>query len=406
MNDLLEELSSSQKLEQQLLKELYELKKKNLWRSPPLIEKVSGVHLLIDGSNYCHFASNDYLGLSNHAALGEAAQKVAPYFGYGATASRLLLGNTKEHQLLEEELAESKQCEAALLFPSGFAAATGTITTLMKRESVIILDKLAHASLIDGARASKAIIRVFRHNDINHLEEHLRWARALSPKRDILVVTESVFSMDGDIAPLHEIVDLKDRYGALLFVDEAHALGVRGKPYHRLGGLVGELGLSDRVDLQMGTLSKAVGAAGGYLCASRIIVDYLLHHARNFIYTTAAPPPLIAAARAGVRIINSEEGEFLALKLWKNIHQLTTALLKKKASSAILPLIFGEEEKALLAASLLRQAGYWVPAIRYPTVARKKARLRITMTAAHTEEEIKCFTQYCQLHFLGNVNSQ
>ena len=383
-------------MEQRLAAELALLKQKNLWRSPALIESVSGSHLVIDGKTFCNFSSNDYLGLSRHPALQEAALNAGRTFGYGATASRLICGNTKEHQLLEEELAATKKTEAALLFSSGFAAAMGSISSLMQRGDVIILDKLVHASLIDGARASKATVRAFRHNDLTHLEDHLRWARRAFPSGAILIVTESVFSMDGDVAPLEKIVELKEHYGALLFVDEAHAIGVRGMPTHRMGGLIGELGLADRVEIQMGTLSKAVGASGGYLCASRTIIDYLLHRARIFIYTTAAPPSVLAAARAGIRMINSAEGEALALQLWKNVEHFTSLLsssFQKKSESAILPLMLGSEEKALSTAHALREAGYFVPAIRYPTVARHKARLRITMTAKHLSQEIESFVR-------------
>jgi glycine C-acetyltransferase/8-amino-7-oxononanoate synthase len=380
-------------MEERIASELALLKQKNLWRSPDLIESVSGVNLVIDGQTFCNFSSNDYLGLSNHPALQEQAERALRSFGYGSTASRLICGNTKEHQLLEEELAATKQSEAALLFSSGFAAALGSIASLMKRGDVIILDKLSHASLIDGARASEAIVRVFRHHDLTHLEDHLRWARRISPTGEILIITESVFSMDGDVAPLHEIVTLKEQYGALLFVDEAHAIGVRGVQGNRMAGMIGELGLSSRVDLQLGTLSKAVGVSGGYLCASRAMIDYFIHRARTFIYTTAAPPPLIAAARASIAIINSNEGEKLAQQLWKNIKQLSSSLCEEESESAIIPLILGAEEKALKVASLLRKARYFVPAIRYPTVARNKARLRITMTATHATEEIARFTQ-------------
>lgn len=396
-------------MEQRLAAELALLKKKNLWRSPALIEKVSGTQLVIDGRTYCNFSSNDYLGLSSHPALQEAALSAYRSFGYGATASRLICGSTKEHQLLEEELAATKKTEAALLFSSGFAAAMGAISSLMQRGDVIILDKLVHASLIDGARASKATMRVFRHHDLTHLEDHLRWARRAFPLGAILIITESIFSMDGDAAPLHEIVALKERYGALLFVDEAHAIGVRGEPGHRMGGLIGELGLAGRVEIQMGTLSKAVGASGGYLCASRTMIDYLLHRARIFIYTTAAPPSLLAAARAAVRIINSAEGEALALQLWKNVEQLTSSLsfqFKEKTASAILPLILGTEEKALSVAHALREAGYFVPAIRYPTVARHQARLRITMTAKHSTQEIDSFAQTLQKNLIFSSSSQ
>ncbi len=380
-------------MEHRLASELALLKKKKLWRSPALIERASGSHLVIEGRTFCNFSSNDYLGLSGHPALQEAAHTAWSSFGYGATASRLICGNTKEHQLLEEELASLKQTEAALLFSSGFAAAMGAISSLMQRGDVIILDKLVHASLIDGARASQALVRVFKHHDVTQLEDHLRWARRTFPSGEILIITESVFSMDGDVAPLEEMVLLKEKYGALLFVDEAHAIGVRGSSENRMGGMIGELGLASRIDIQMGTLSKAVGTSGGYLCASRSIVDYLLHRARPFIYTTAAPPSLIAAARASIGIINSSEGEALVVRLWNNIEQLASSLSQQQPESAILPLILGDEEKALVAAHMLREAGYFVPAIRYPTVAKNKARLRITMTATHTTEEISRFTQ-------------
>lgn len=378
-------------MEQRIARELALLKQKNLWRSPALIESVSGVNMIINGRSFCNFSSNDYLGLSSHPALHEAAIAAHRSFGYGATSSRLICGTTREHHLLEEELAATKQSEAALLFSSGCAAAMGAISSLMQRGDVIILDKLVHASLIDGARASQAVIRVFRHHDITHLEDHLRWARRMFPSGEILIITESVFSMDGDVAPLDQIVLMKEKYGALLFVDEAHAIGVRGALANRMGGIIGELGLAARVDIQMGTLSKAVGVSGGYLCASRSIIDYLIHRARTFMYTTAAPSSLLAAARASIGIINSPEGEILILQLWRNIRQLASFLFQQESESAILPLILGSEEKALLASSLLREAGYFVPAIRYPTVARNKARLRITLTAKHTSQEIESF---------------
>ena len=379
-------------LEQRLSQELALLEEKGLRRSLRSIEKVQGTHLVMNGKEVCNFSSNDYLGLAHHPAVREAACVAQERFGYGATASRLICGTTQEHTLLEEELAAMKKTEAALLFSSGFAAATGALPALLQRGDVVILDKLAHASLIDGARASDATLRIFRHNDLNHLEQHLQWARQHFPKGEILIVTESLFSMDGDTAPLPEIIALKEHYGALLFVDEAHAIGVRGLPGQRMGGLLGELGLADRVDIQMGTLGKAVGAAGGYLCGSRVLIDYLLHRARSFIYTTASPASMAAAARAGLHIIHSEEGEALAMRLWDNIQKLSESLsLKglKKPEGAILPLMLGDEEKALEASRQLLEAGIFVPAIRYPTVARGTARLRLTVSAAHTSEQIE-----------------
>ena len=377
-------------IEARLLAELATIKEKDLWRSPAHIERLKGSHITIDGREILNFSSSDYLGLATHPALCTAAKEAMERFGFGATASRLICGTTKEHASLEEELAAAADKEAALLFPTGFAAATGALSVLLQKGDILVLDKLAHACLIDGAKASKATLRVFHHNDLDHLEKHLRWARLHFPQGNILIVTESIFSMDGDVAPLQAIVELKERYGALLFVDEAHAIGVRGLPGKRMGGLIGELGLSDRVDIQMGTLSKAMGASGGYLCAARYIIDYFLHRARSFVYTTAAPPSSIAAARAALHIINSHEGEALAQQLWQNIYHFTELLSwPTQPGSAIFPLILGEEKRALAASKELLQLGLFVPALRYPTVARGSARLRIGLTANHTTNEIE-----------------
>lgn len=376
-------------LEERLSAELATIKEKNLWRSPALVEGLAGPHLVVSGKRLLNFSSNDYLGLATHPALCAAAKEAMERFGFGSTASRLLCGTTKEHALLEEELAAAKKSEAALLFPTGFAAATGALSSLLHYGDVIILDKLAHASLIDGAKASKATLRIFHHNDLEHLEKQLRAARQKFPQGEILIVTESIFSMDGDAAPLREIVALKERYGALLFVDEAHAIGVRGLPGERMGGLIGELGLSEYVEIQMGTLSKAMGSSGGYLCASRTIIDYFLHRARSFIYTTAAPASSIAAARAALRIINSQEGEKLATQLWSNMRLLAELLSWKiEPASAIFPIILGEEKKTLLTSQELFRKGFFVPALRFPTVARGAARLRVSLTASHSFEEI------------------
>lgn len=395
-----------------LAQELRELDQKGLRRQLRRVEETIGTNLLLDGRNLCNFSSNDYLGLAHHPALQQAAVEAMARFGSGATASRLICGTTKEHLLLEEELAAVKQTEAALLFSTGYAASTGSIPVLMKRGDVIILDKLAHASLIDGARASDAALRVFRHNDLSHLEEHLLWARKKFPQGEIMILTESIFSMDGDAAPLQEIVTLKEKYGALLFLDEAHAIGVRGKKEQRMGGLAGELGLSDRIEIQMGTLGKAVGVAGGYLCGSRVLIDYLMHRARSFIYSTAPTPSMAAAARAAIRIINSEEGENLTERLWKNIHLLADALISMsscnasyhKLASAIIPWIIGKEAPSLALSQDLLKAGFFVPAIRYPTVARGTARLRITLSAQHQPAEINSFVKAIPMRYFSNSN--
>jgi 7-keto-8-aminopelargonate synthetase-like enzyme len=250
-------------------------------------------------------------------------------------------------------------------------------------EDVIILDKLVHASLVDGARLSGAKLRVFHHNDVEDLENILQWAREKNGERArVLIVTESVFSMDGDRAPLREIVELKDRYGAWVMVDEAHALGVLGKVRR---GLAEELGVADRIEVQMGTLGKAVGSCGGFVAGSATLIDHVINSARSFIFSTAPGPASVAAAKAGIELISSDEGEQLRTRLLENVRAFTKA---DAAACAIVPVILCEEDRALAAATKLKDAGFLVPAIRYPTVARGKARLRVTLSAAHTQQQI------------------
>ncbi len=377
---------SSSSFTTRLAQELGLIKEQNLQRQLRCVEKITGAEVVIYGKKLWNFSSNDYLGLANHPALQEAAGRAMRDFGFGATASRLVCGTTSEHAKLEEAIAEAKQTEAALCFSTGYAASSGVLPILMGRGDVVLLDKLAHASLVDGARQSKATLRVFRHNDTNQVEEQLQWARKRSPHGTIMMITESIFSMDGDVAPLQKIVELKERYDALLLLDEAHAIGVRGKPRNRMGGLAGELGLSKKVDLQMGTLGKAVGAAGGYIAGSRQLIDYLLHRARSFVFSTAPPPAVAAAARAGLAIINSEEGEARAEQLWKNIASFQSKIGQShSAEGAILPILLGEEKISLAAAKHLWEQGFYIPAIRYPTVPRGGARLRVTLSSVHTE---------------------
>ncbi|MCE9542598.1 MAG: 8-amino-7-oxononanoate synthase, partial [Verrucomicrobia bacterium] len=277
------------------------LEQQELSRRLRVIDSMQGTRITICGRELSNFSSNDYLGLAAHPALAEAMSRAASRWGGGSTASRLICGTTAEHADLEEELAAVKGTEAALVFSSGVAAATGTIPALVRRGDVVILDKLAHACLIDGARASGAKMRVFPHNDLEKLESHLKWALETHPSGKILIVTESVFSMDGDLAPLKEIVELKEKHGALLFLDEAHAVGVRGTGAQ---GLAGELGLGDRIEIQMGTLGKALGVSGGYIAGSRTLVDFLINKARSFVFSTAPSPAVAAACRAALRIVH------------------------------------------------------------------------------------------------------
>src|SRR5262249_35729897 len=254
----------------------------------------------------------------------EAATSAIHEFGVGAGASRLISGNLSPHLRLERALAKWKGTEAALCFSSGYAAALGTIPALVTKNDVVLLDKLCHASLIDSASLSAAVLRVFPHNHLRKLENHLEWARREHPGKRVLILTESVFSMDGDRAPLRELVELKKRFEALLMLDEAHAVGVIG-PNGR--GLTAAENVNDDVDVQMGTLSKAFGASGGYICASRTLIEWLINRSRSFIYSTAPPPAVAAAALAAVDFLASLEGEERRLLLWERIRLMRETLL-------------------------------------------------------------------------------
>ena len=366
--------------------ELLRLSADNLRRNLRIIDHSDDVSLSVGGRVIVNFSSNDYLGLASHPALADAMAEGARRWGTGATASRLICGTTAEHATLEEELATAKGTEAALVFSTGVAAATGTIPSLVGRGDVVILDKLAHACLIDGTHASGAKMRVFPHNDIAKLESHLRWARETHPEGRVLIITESIFSMDGDLAPLRKIVELKDRHGAWLMLDEAHAVGVRGTGVQ---GLAGELGLIDRIEIQMGTLGKALGVSGGYIAGSRVLIDFLINRARSFIFSTAPSPAVAAACRAALRVVCSEEGDRLRATLLNHINLLSSLLGVARSESAILPLILGSEESALDEAARLFEAGFFVPAIRYPTVPKNTARLRVSLSAAHSADQIR-----------------
>src|SRR5437870_4277767 len=373
--------------------QLEALRARSLERKLREISSAQGPKVQIAGRRLINFSSNDYLGLASDLRLREAAIGTIKEFGVGAGASRLVSGTQSPHLTLETALAKWKETDAALSFSSRYAAALGTVPALVSKDDVILLDKLCHASLIDGAKLSGAILRIFPHNHLGKLEDHLEWARREHAGKRILILTESVFSMDGDRAPLRELVELKSRFGALLMLDEAHAVGVIG-PNGR--GLAAAENLNEDVDLQMGTLSKALGASGGYICGSRSLIEWLINRARSFIYSTAPPPGIVAAALAAVDFLGSSEGEERRLLLWKRISLMQEFLpgdgLNKKAtnaSSAIFPWIVGGEQAAIDLASALQKEGFLVPAVRYPTVAKGAARLRITVTAAHEKEQIR-----------------
>ena len=333
------------------------------------------------------FASNDYLGLADSELLRDVFREAAVKYGAGSGASRLIVGTQPAHEELEAEIADFKRTERALSFSTGYAAAVGTLTSVLAKGDVVILDKLCHASLIDGARLSGATMRVFPHNDLKKLEHHLNWANdQIEESGRILVVTESVFSMDGDLAPLTEIARLKSQAGALLMIDEAHAVGVIG-PEGR--GLAEKLGLAGEIDLQMGTLSKAIGVSGGYVAANEAWIELLVNRARSFIYSTAPPPAVAATAAESIRQIRAAEGESRRLRLWAHIRHFDTEIgAAEPSESPIRPFLVGDSQRALKLSRSLEEQGLLVPAIRFPTVPRGTERLRISLSTSHDGEEI------------------
>jgi 8-amino-7-oxononanoate synthase len=380
------------RFDQQLEEQLQQIREDGLYRELRRVESPQGNRVTVNGRSLLNFSSNDYLGLATHFALREATARASVDWGAGSGASRLVSGSLGVHHELEETLAAFKNTEAALTFSSGYTTALGTIGALLGKDDVIILDELVHACVVDAARLCGAKLRVFAHNDPEDLERKLKWASSRPAPRAprLLIVTESVFSMDGDLAPLREIIELKDKYGAWLMLDEAHATGLFGE--HRRG-LAEACELAPHVEIQMGTLGKALGAAGGYICGSRPLIDLLINRARSFIFSTAPAPAAAAAATAAIRLVQSDEGETLRARLWQNVDQTKNALINAgwplpPVRSAILPLAIGDEAKAVELAAVLRQLGFLIPAIRYPSVARGSARLRLTVTAAHTAEDI------------------
>ncbi len=375
--------------------ELAELRAHALLRQLREVDSPQQPSLEFAGRKLVNFSSNDYLGLATEPVLRNAAKQAIDEYGVGAGASRLVCGTLSPHMRLEEKLAEFKRTEAALSFSSGYATAVGTIGALMRKDDVVILDKLCHASLIDGAKMSGAHIRIFPHNHLGKLESHLQWAGENFPEARVLIVTESVFSMDGDWAVLPEIVDIKRRYGAMLMVDEAHAVGVIGLNGR---GLADQLGVAGEIDIQMGTLSKALGVSGGYVCGSRRLIDLLINRARSFMFSTAPPPAIAAAALAAVEFMLTPAGENRRQVLRRNLAHFASEMPvlfsgDKKLQSAIIPIIIGTAEAAMESSRVLADRGFFVPAIRFPTVARDAARLRVTISAKHTPKQISALCE-------------
>jgi len=344
-----------------------------------------------DGREVINLASNNYLGLCNHPKLREAAIAATEKYGVGSGAVRTIAGTMRIHMELEEKIAAFKGVEACVVFQSGFAANAGTVSSILGKEDFILSDELNHASIIDGARLSRAKIKVFRHKDVAHAEELLKEIQN-EPGRK-LVITDGVFSMDGDIGPVKQLCDLCDKYGAIMMVDDAHASGVLGRNGR---GSVDHFDCTQRVDVQVGTLSKAIGALGGYVCGSRDLIDYLYHRARPFLFSTSHPPSVAATCIAAFDLLESEPERIE--RLWSNTRyfqeQLKTAgfdiggKTTPASETPITPILIGDGRKTMEFSRALFEQGLMATGIAFPTVPEGKARIRCIMTSEHTRGQI------------------
>jgi len=352
-------------------------------RRTPVVTARDGIYVERSERRLISFSCNDYLNLSRHPTVIKAAVEAAERYGTGAGASRLVTGNHPLYAELEARLAHLKATEGACVFGSGYLANTGIIPALVGAEDLILVDELSHACIHAGAKLSGAAVRRYRHADVGHAEALLTAHRAAHPRA--LVVTDGVFSMDGDVAPLHDLATVARRFDAWLLADDAHGLGVvgggRGSSFAN-----GKGGPAD-VPLQMGTLSKAIGAYGGYLCASQAVIDLMCTRARTFIYSTGLPPPVVAAAIAAIDII--ERDKAYAAEPLRKARLFARGLNLPEPQSAIVPLILGDSDVAMAAARSLEEDGFLVVAIRPPTVPRGTARLRFAFTAQHPDDEIE-----------------
>jgi glycine C-acetyltransferase len=365
---------------------LAQLKAKGLYRTLRTVESAQGPRLVVDGKEVLLLCSNDYLGLANHPRVKEAAKSAIDKYGFGSGASRLVSGSMEAHCSLEEKIAKFKGTEAALLFNSGYAANTGVISALAGRQDIVYSDRLNHASIVDGCRLSMAKVRRYRHCDSTHLEELLQTPKSGGK----LLVTDGVFSMDGDIAPLKEIAALAKQYGTMLMVDDAHGVGVLGEGGR---GTAEELGLHpDDIDIHMGTLGKALGTFGAYVAGSRELIDYLINSTRSFIYSTALPPSTAAAAEAALDILISEPERRERLK--ENAKLMRNGLSglgfdTGNSRTPIIPLIAGSAKMACTMMESLFEEGIFAQAIRPPTVPEGSARIRVTVTSEHSKSDLK-----------------
>jgi glycine C-acetyltransferase len=374
-----------------LTAQLDELKQRGTFFKLRVLDDEQGAVCTYDGKKVINLASNNYLGLCNHPKLREAAIAATKKYGVGSGAVRTIAGTMRIHMELEEKIAAFKNVEACVVFQSGFTANAGTVSSILGKEDFILSDELNHASIIDGARLSRAKIKVFRHKDVAHAEELLREIEN-EPGRK-LIITDGVFSMDGDIGPVDKLADLAERYGAIMMVDDAHASGVLGRNGR---GSVDHLGAHGRVDVQVGTLSKAIGSLGGYVCGSRDLIDYLYHRARPFLFSTSHPPSVAASCIAAFDLLENEPERIE--RLWANTAYFKQQLAETgfdiggvstpASETPITPIILGDGRKTMEFSKALFEAGVMATGIAFPTVPEGKARVRTIMTSEHTREQI------------------
>jgi 8-amino-7-oxononanoate synthase len=382
-----------------LKNELQELNREGLIRKLRVISALKGAYIKIDNKWLISFCSNDYLGLAQHPKVKKAMLETTRRFGAGAGSARLLSGTTLLHHKVEQELAKFKKTEDAIFFTSGYVANLSVITSLVKKDDILLCDELNHASLIDATRLTGANIRVYRHCDMDHLERLLSNRDSRSTLNALrYIITDTIFSMDGDSAPLKEITRLSRKYGACTIVDEAHATGVFGK---NARGIAEESNTEDRIDIIIGTASKALGIVGGFVTGKNVLTDYIRNKARQFIFTTALPAGVCAGVIASLSILQGKEGSDLRAKLWENTDYLKSQLLKmefdlRKSVSPIVPILLGDTRKTIWFSHELYRKGLYVPAIRPPTVPQDASRLRITLTAMHSKKDINLLLQTLQ----------
>ena len=364
---------------------LHDLRQKGLYRILRAVEGDQSHRVKVQGREVIQFSSNNYLGLASHPRLKEKVVKIVEEYGCGSGASRLVSGNLNLYEQLEVKLARFKNTSSALVFNSGYMANLGVITSLMQEGDVIFSDELNHASIIDACRMSRAEIVIFRHRDAENLEGLMKTKKECRK----LIVTDGIFSMEGDIAPLPDLVRIAERYSALLMVDDAHATGVLGK---RGSGTAEHFGLDGRVDIQMGTLSKALGGFGAYIAGDDELRDYLINTARSFIFTTALPPAVLASSIAALEVI--EENPGLRERLWENVRSFKPRVQAlgfriTGTETPIIPVIIGEPHLTVQMAKMLFDEGVWMQAIRPPAVPEGTSRLRIALMTTHTTEELE-----------------